>query len=99
MFTAGQKKVLIIAFVALIILLLFLFGINYYVFKKTEKKAVPSVSGVLELSPEVLKSLTPPPDAKPIELSPAVLKSLTPPPDAEPVELSPEVLKSLTPRR
>jgi hypothetical protein len=94
--TTGQKKALI--FVFLLALAIIFAGVwNSFVSKKL--LAPPSEEREsVELSPEVLRALTPPPGAEPIELSPEVLRALTPPPGAEPIELSPEVLRALTPQ-
>ena len=47
-------------------------------FKQIGKTMPTPLEPAIELSPEVIASLTPPPGSKPVELSPEVIASLTP---------------------
>ena len=98
MVAVQKKKLLIMGAVALVLVGWLIY---YLAQNKSARQGLPPLAqneaSSVELSEEVLKSLTPPSGAKPAELSEAVLKSLTPPAGAKPLELSEEVLKSLTP--
>ena len=70
---------IIIAFIIALVVIIALIAATRYFIVHDKRVAPKPPSPSVPISDEVLRSLTPPKDAKPVEIPQSVLNSLTPP--------------------